>query len=54
MFLTSRNMASSSSALSMRSLYSPTIHTMAARASGSSSDSRFSHRSVSAVSYRKG
>jgi hypothetical protein len=39
----SRNVSSSSSALSMRSAYSPMIHTMAALASGSSSVSRFSH-----------
>ena len=39
----SRNCSSSSSALSMRSAYSPMIHTMLALASGSSSDSRLSH-----------
>ena len=48
---TSRKLSSSSSALSMRSAYSPMIQTMAARASGSSKLSRLSHSVAMIVSY---
>ncbi len=41
----------SSSALSMRSAYSPMIQTMLARASGSSSESRLSHSVAMMLSY---
>lgn len=47
----SRKLSSSSSALSIRSAYSPTIQIMAARASGSSSESRFSQRVAMMLSY---
>ena len=47
----SRNCSSSSSALSMRSAYSPMIQIMDALASGSSSVSRFSHSVAMMDSY---
>lgn len=47
----SRKLSSSSSALSILSAYSPTIQIMAARASGSSKESRFSHRVAMMLSY---
>lgn len=47
----SRKLSSSSSALSILSAYSPTIQIMAARASGSSRESRFSHRVAITLSY---
>lgn len=47
----SRKLSSSSSALSIRSAYSPTIQIMAARASGSSRESRFSHSVAITLSY---
>ncbi len=48
---TSRKDSSSSSALSMRSAYSPMIQTMLARASGSSRLSRLSHSVAMMLSY---
>ena len=50
----SKKLSNSSSALSMRSAYSPTIQIMAARASGSSRESRFSHRVAITLSYLNG
>ena len=47
----SRNCSSSSSALSMRSAYSPMIQIMLALASGSSRVSRFSHKVAMMLSY---
>ena len=47
----SRKVSSSSPALSMRSAYSPTIQIMAALASGSSRESRFSQRVPMMLSY---
>lgn len=47
----SRKLSSNSSALSILSAYSPTIQIIAARASGSSRESRFSHRVAMMLSY---
>ena len=47
----SRKLSSSSSALSILSAYSPTIHIILARASGSSNVSRFSHSVAITDSY---
>lgn len=47
----SRKLSSSSSALSILSAYSPTIQIMAALASGSSRESKFSHRVAMMLSY---
>lgn len=47
----SKKLSNNSSALSMRSAYSPTIQIMAARASGSSRESRFSHSVAITLSY---
>ena len=50
----SRKLCRISSALSILSAYSPTIHIIAARASGSSRESRFSHNVEIIVSYLLG
>lgn len=47
----SRKLSRSSSALSILSAYSPTIQIIAARASGSSRESRFSHKVAMMLSY---